>query len=416
MSEFIMAEQNSRTISGDDKIFGISRLAQEAAAKLGPENVINATIGSLLDDKGKLVVIPTIVDILRNLDPEDYADYAPIAGIPDFLSAAKKAVCGAYIPEGYMEASATPGGTGSIRNTIQNYSQRGDIIVTSDWFWSPYQTIADELGRKIETYRLFNEQDRFNAKAFEEKINEVLRKQPRLIVILNAPAHNPTGFTPSLSEWDEIIYVLKKAAGNKSNKITLLIDVAYIDFAGDPDQCRKFIPKLSNMPENLLVIFAFSMSKGYTLYGMRSGAMICLTPSKNIADEFKTVCMFSNRGTWSNGTRPAMTVLKKIFEDEALMAKVDAERAGFRNLLLRRGKAFAEAAKACNLKICTFDSGFFITVPCENADEIGKELQKDAIFAVPIGNGIRVAISAVSEDKCAIIPSKMIEAIKRVNG
>lgn len=416
MSEFIMAEQNSRTISGDDKIFGISKLAKDAAAKLGSENVVNATIGSLIDDNGNLIVMPSIVEIIKNLDPEDFSDYAPIAGIPAFLEAAKKAVFGNHFPEGFMEAVATPGGTGAIRNTIQNYTQRGDIVITSDWFWSPYNTIADEIGRKLETYQLFNEKDGFNTLAFEAKIKEVLSKQPRLLVILNAPAHNPTGFSPSEAEWNEIISILKNAAKDTTKKFTLLIDTAYIDFAGDPDKCRQFLPKLSNLPENILIITAFSMSKAYTLYGMRSGAMICITPNEDIADEFKKVCMYSNRGTWSNGTRPAMTVLTKIFEDETLKAKVDAERAYFRNILIKRGDAFMEASKISGLKTCPFDSGFFITVPCENAEEVGKELQKDAIFAVPIGKGIRVSISAISEEKCKLMPGKMAAAIKKING
>ena len=39
--------------------------------------------------------------------------------------------------------------------------------------------------------------------------------------------------------------------------------------------------KFSNLPENIFTIFAFSMSKGYTLYGQRTGAMVGLSLAKN---------------------------------------------------------------------------------------------------------------------------------------
>lgn len=415
MANFIMAEANGRTISGDDKIFGINKLAQEMAAKIGKENVINSTIGSLLDDDGNLLVLPTVVEILRSLKPVEYADYAPIAGVPSYLEAAKKAAFGDHAPEGFIEAIATPGGTGAIRNTIENYSKRFDKILTSDWYWSPYATITGELERSIETYTMFDHTGNFYISSLAQKFDEILKVQDSLVMILNAPAHNPTGFSPSLSDWDNIVSLIKEKSKKHGKKIILFVDIAYIDFAGDRSKCREFIPKLSNMPENVLVIFGFSMSKGYTLYGMRSGAMICLTCSKEIADEFKMVGMFSNRGTWSNGTRPAMLVLSKIFEDESLLIKVNEERKVFAQILESRGKAFIKTAKANGLKTLPFDSGFFITVPCDNAEEISKVLQADAIYTVPIGKGIRVAISAINETSGIKVAVKLAEAIKKLS-
>ncbi len=416
MSNFIMAEQNSRVISGDDKIFGINKLAQDMAAKEGKDKVINATIGSLLDDDGNLIVLSSIVDVLHDLAPVDYADYAPIAGVPAFLDKVKTAAFGPYVPEGYIEVIATPGGTGAIRNTIQNYSRRGDQVLTSDWYWSPYKTISEEIERNLTTYSMFDDNGGFNVASLDEKMSEILEAQPGLVVLFNAPAHNPTGFSPSSDDWDKIVALLKSKAKDPAKKIIFFIDIAYIDFAGNTEKSRAFMPKLSGLPENVLVIFGFSMSKGYTVYGMRSGAMICLSSSKAVADEFKMVCMFSNRGTWSNGTRPAMVALVKIFNDPVLLEKVSAERAGYSAMLAERGAAFVSAATQSGITTCPYDSGFFITVLCENAEAVGKELQKDGIFTVPIGKGIRVAISAISAEASKKVAVSMAAAIKKVNG
>jgi len=412
MGEYLFTEQNGRVIPTEDKIFGISRLAKEMEAKIGKESVINATLGSLFDDSGKLVVLSSVVEVLKNLDAVDYADYAPIGGTPDFKKWIQKAAFGKNEPECYTGVVATPGGTGAIRNTISNFSKPGDKILTSDWFWAPYGTIAQEIGRSVVTYALFDKDKKFNIASFGEKAKELIEAQGRLVVIINTPAHNPTGYSLSNDDWDKVISCIKDiSAGGK--KVTILVDAAYIDFAGDEEEYREFLPKLAKLPENIMPIVAFSLSKTYTLYGMRSGAMICMTQNKDIADEFVRVCEFSSRGTWSNCPRAAMVVLSRIYENSELLARVDKERAGFRDMLIRRGKAFEEAAKKAGLEIVPFDAGFFASIPCDSPDDIGKELQKDNIFLVPLAKGLRVTVAAISEEKCRAIPEKVLAVLNK---
>jgi len=413
MGNYLFTEQNGRVIPLEDKIFGINRLAKELEAKIGKQSVTNATLGSLLDDNGKLVVLSSVVEVLKNLEAVDYADYAPIGGTPEFKEAIKKAAFGNFKPSGHTAVVATPGGTGAIRNTISNFSKYGDKVLTSDWFWAPYTTIAQEIGRNVATFTLFDENGKFNIASFSEKAQQLIDEQGRLVIILNTPAHNPTGYSLTTTDWDNVIESVKSmCTGNK--KITLLVDAAYIDFAGDADEYRKFLPKLENLPENILPIIAFSLSKTFTLYGMRSGAMICMTQNKDIADEFVRVCEFSSRGTWSNCPRAAMAVLSRIYDDETLLKKVDTERTEYRNMLIRRGKAFENAAKAANLEIVPFDAGFFASIPCGNPEEIGKELQKDGIFLVPLAKGLRVTVASISEEKCVAIPEKVCAAQNRL--
>lgn len=413
--EYIFAEGNGREITGKDKIFGISQLAKKAVEKYGKNKVVNATIGALLDDDGELIVLSSMVDVLKSMTPQEFAEYAPIAGTTEYLNVIKTVVFGNYMPEGYIEACATPGGTGSIRNVISNYSRPGDRVLTSNWHWSPYQVIASEIGRRISTYEMFDENDQFNFHAFREKIKEILEEQDRIVILFNAPAHNPTGYSPSNETWDRIVDVLKECAV-PGKKITFFLDIAYIDFAGDSDKAREFLPKFGNMPDNILTVIGFSASKGFTFYGLRTGAMLCITQNPEIAAEFKRVTSFSSRGSWSNSVRAGQAAIAKVFADEKLLQKVFEERKKYEDLLSERCRAFAEAAQEAGLKTCPFNAGFFITIPCENDDAVNEELQKENIFAIAIGGGIRIAISAISEEACRMVPAKIAEAIKKVNG
>ncbi|HZK87788.1 MAG TPA: aminotransferase class I/II-fold pyridoxal phosphate-dependent enzyme [Anaerovoracaceae bacterium] len=411
MTEYIMAKQNGRNIPLEDKIFGINRLAKEMIAQNGKDAVINATVGSLLDDEGNLVVLSSVVDVLQNLTPVDYADYAPIGGIPEFKEAIKKAAFGSYNPKCFTEAVATPGGTGGIRNTIANYSNYGDMVLTSDWYWAPYNTIASEIGRKLTIYTLFDHSGNFNINSFREKVEELIEAQDSLVILLNTPAHNPTGYSLTIEDWELLLEVLKNAAV-PGKSITLFVDVAYIDFAGDGEEYRRFIPLLDGLQENILPVIGYSTSKTFTLYGMRCGAMICMTPNAEIAEEFKRVAEYSSRGSWSNCTRASQVVISKIYASEKLLDKVNQERKAFRDMLVRRGKAFEKAAYEVGLEIVPFDAGFFASVVCENPEEVSKRLQEEGIFLIPLDKGLRISVASIKEDDCKMLPAKIIGAIK----
>ena len=157
-------------------------------------------------------------------------------------------------------------------------------MLTSDWHWSPYKIIAGEIGREISTYELFDGQDKFNAKSFEQSLSELTKTQEQTLIIVNTPAHNPTGYTFTLEDWDKLLAAVKKFP---DKKIVLLVDIAYLDFAGDAGEYRRFFKKLENPPANMLPLIAFSASKGYTMYGMRLGALICMAKNRETAKEFK---------------------------------------------------------------------------------------------------------------------------------
>ncbi len=412
-----MARENKRDIYKEDKIFGINKKAKDMIIALGKDKVINATIGTFMDDQGNLVVLPTVAELLKELALTDYAEYAPVAGIPAYLEAAKRAVFMDYIPKGFVSAVATPGGTGAIRNAIQNYTSRDDAVLTSDWHWSPYEIIARELERSFCTFTLFDESMRFNASSFKEKIDQLIEKQDSLVIIINTPSHNPTGYSFTLDDWDKLLSVLKESAADVNKKITLLIDAAYLDFAGDMKESRKFLPKLDGLQDNILVLIAFSMSKSFTLYGMRGGALICLTSKEDIACEFKTVGTLSSRGTWSNSPRAPMVLLSRIYKDEGVLTKVMKEKEEIAAMMGNRGKAFIKAAKASGLSTCPYGAGFFTVVLCDNPDAVGGELQKDGIFTIPFnGKGLRISIASITETECARIPDRIAAAIGKANG
>ena len=373
-----IAANHAKGKSAQDKIFGANAAAVAAAAKYGADKVTNATIGAILDEDEKLVCLPTIEKVYRGLATNELIAYAPISGRPDYLEKVITAAFGTSRPEGYIAAVATAGGTGVIHHTIWNYMDAGETALTSDWYWGPYKVLCQDMGRKLDTYKMLDENNKYNLPALKAKVNEILGKQKSLLLMINTPAHNPT------------------------------------DYAGEKEEVRKIFKKLSNLPANILSIVAYSMSKGFTLYGQRTGAMIGVSSSKEIIEEFAAINQYTSRATWSNINRPAMKTLANIYSDPELLAATEKERDDYYQMIKARADLFTKEAEECGLPMLPYVAGFFLSIPAKNPDAICDKLHEDNIFAVPLAAGVRIAVCAVPLKKIAGMAAKVQAAMQAV--
>ena len=404
---------------GPDKIFSISDKANKRAAEVGKENIVNATIGAFLDEKGKLITLKAVEESMKGLDFSEAADYAPIAGLPMFIEAAMDAAFQDCKPDAYLAGVATPGGTGALHNAFYNYLEEGDTCITTDCYWGYYATLLKEFQRKLDTFATFTEDKKFNMDACLAKVNEYAAKQKNMMLLLNTPAHNPTGFSVTLDEWKLLVEQLTALANKGDNNVILVVDVAYIDFAG-PDS-REFFKLFSNLPKNFLVIVAFSMSKGYTLYGYRLGCMIGISSDAEIIHEFREANQFSSRATWSNCNRAAMLTMIDLYQHPEKNSAFRAEQEALRLSLVKRAATFTQEAQAIGLDICPYHSGFFIYVPTPKAEDVAAVLRDDEdLFVVPLGSGasagLRVAICAIPEEQITGMAAKIQKALNKAEG
>lgn len=401
---------------GPDKIFRISGMAKERAAVVGKQNITNATTGAFLDGDGHLITLKTVEDTVKEIPFTEAAEYATIEGSPEFIQAAIDAAFREYRPDAYIDGVATPGGTGGIHHALQNYLDDGDTALTMDRYWAAYKSICRETNRNFDTFVMFDENNNFNVQGCIAKLREYAEKQTNVFLILNTPANNPTGYNVKKEEWQAIMEELTAIANNGKNNVVLLADIAYIDFAAP--ESRQFFQLFNRLPENFLVLVAFSMSKGYTMYGYRLGCLLCVSSSKQEVEDFIAINKFSSRATWSNCSRLGMLVMEKINQDPERKAAFRAEQEQLRLSLLKRAELFVKEADEIGLKVCPFDSGFFITVPTVKAEEVAAELRKKDLFVVPLGDGanagLRIALCAIPEEKITGVPKKIKEALDAV--
>ncbi|MCE9595664.1 MAG: aminotransferase class I/II-fold pyridoxal phosphate-dependent enzyme [Planctomycetes bacterium] len=388
---------------GDDPIFALN--AEAARRRAGGEKVINATLGALMDDRGELAVMPSVFEALARVPQKRAAGYAPIAGESRFLELVIRDLYGASPLAAQSIAAATPGGTGALHHAIVNFLEPGQALLTTDYYWGPYKTLAEHTRRRVETFAMFDRAGRFGAEAFERALNETLARQGRALVLLNTPCHNPTGYSLDAREWDDVERIVRAASATAP--VALCIDFAYARFAaGAADAWVRNVERLAG---DALILVAYTASKSFAQYGARVGALVATHPDEAERKRIASALAYSCRGTWSNCNHLGMLAIADLLGDAALRAKSEAERAALRQLLFERVQAFNGSAAKSGLVYPRYEGGFFVTVFCAEPERVAKRMRDDAVFIVPVQGGVRVALCSTP---VADVP-KLVESLAR---
>lgn len=374
-----------RAFDGADTIFTMNAAAQKAAAAGVP--VINATVGALLDDDGRFVVLNTVMTHYAQLTPMEIAPYAPIAGDPRYLLALTQGHWPSL--QTYGVGVATPGGTGALAFSLRNLLEPGQRLLTVAPYWGPYATLAIENDVHLETVPYPAPGAELDIDAWRTTAEDILRTQGRLLLWLNDPCHNPTGRTLSTANRRALLQLLRELS--TLGPVTLLLDFAYLDYARDPQSVRDALDDYRAFGEEgpVLVGASLSLSKAYTLYGARAGALVFpWTSDPALAAALSTSC----RGTFSNCARAPMSVLLRIAAAPSAQAALEAEHAHWRTVLAERANAVDTALIAEGLAGAAWDGGFFVTLPTPDSAAASSRLMQEGVFVVPIPEAVRVGI------------------------
>ncbi len=382
-----------------DKVFKAAVACDEAKQKYG-DIVIDGTLGTLFDENGILVAYDSIWSTYEKIDKIQKAKYASsIQGNPDFNQAVYDWLFSGLNIDIPCEVIASPGGAGAISSTMKNVLNPGETVIKPNLGWGPYKTMAIECALTLTDYNMFNGNN-FDLENFKTVLSEVMEKQKRVLVIINDPCHNPSGYTMTIQEWDEVIQFVNELSSQ--GPVVILNDIAYVDYTNQGNTWKKSFEKFNNISENVMVVVAFSCSKTLTAYGARVGAQVVLTKDKAQLKAFKDAAIYSARSTWSTVNNSVMKLFSTIMNDDFLKNNYLKEKAYYINLLKERSAIFLKEAAEVNLEIYPYVEGFFITLKFPNQREkaaFNLKLQKNNIFLVEVDGGLRVAICTIPKRK-----------------
>lgn len=408
VSFMTFVKENSNTSKLPDNVFAVTQLAKQAKKEFG-SIVVDATIGSLYEEDGTIAAFKTVYDCYNQIDNKLKASYSSaISGDESYLEAINQWVFQDEDVVLEREIIATAGGTGAISLAFKDILNPGDTVLIPDLAWASYRIMAETYQLKTDTYSMFEGND-FNISSFTQKCRNIMKKQKKLLVVINSPCHNPTGYSLTLSEWQQVIDCLNEL--QKEGPCILLNDIAYIDFSYQENE-RAYLSLLNQIENQFVVIIAFSCSKTLTSYGMRCGAAVILAKEKQSAVEIKNVFERSARAIWSNinhGWMENFTLVTKYYKDIFLK-----EKQKYVDLLKDKSEIFIKEANECGLAIYPYKEGFFVTIPTEDSKkaQYHQALMDHHIYTVQVAKGIRVALCSVPKIQVYGLAKRIKEVIQ----
>ncbi len=392
-------------LPADDPIFALHAEAMALAATGRP--VLDATVGSLLDESGQLVVLDSIMDLWRQLTAQEVAPYSAIAGDPAYLRGLVQRAWPDLTHPGC--ACATPGGGGALALSLRMFLEPGQVLLSADPWWAAYPTIAAEGGVQLAGLPWPAAGAPLDVRAWHTAAEALMARQGRLLFWLNDPCHNPTGRSLAAGDRAALGTLLTDLA--RRGPVTLLLDLAYPDYARDPAEVASALAAYGRLGAEgaVLVGAAHSLSKAFTLYGARAGALAFpWTRDRDLQAALVTAA----RGLWSNCARAPQSVVLRLLRDGKAQAHLAAEHRHWSEVLEARALALDAALRAEGLAGAPWQGGFFVTLPLGDPAGVGARMRGDGVFAVPVRGGLRVGICGLR----AVDAPRFAAALRRALG
>lgn len=381
-------------------------LSQTAEAK---DTEINATIGQAFEDDGTPMVLDALAKKI-NLTKHVFL-YSSSYGQKELRKLWKKSILEKNPSLKTMSLPVVTNGlTHGLFVVKKLFIEEVEKVIMPDRFWENYKIVFGK--ENFDFYTLFNGNS-FNILALREKLSGNGKK----ILLLNFP-NNPTGYTPTEREVEQIIQAIKESA-EQGNNILAICDDAYFGLVFEDGVYKESIfSKLADLHERVLAIKVDGITKEMYAWGLRVGFVSYAFKGmdEEVAEVLENKTAGTIRGTISNAcTLSQLIAVDALKSPEFLNQKEEKyfklkERYEIVKKVLNKNPKYKEFFEPL-----PFNSGYFMCVELKrnDAEEIRQKLIKQFNTGViAIGKMLRIAYSSVSKEKIPQLFENIYKACK----
>ncbi|MCR5693275.1 MAG: aminotransferase class I/II-fold pyridoxal phosphate-dependent enzyme [Bacilli bacterium] len=403
MKKAFISNRSKSSLNKHD-ILTISGLANKDTKK--GFKTINASVGAYYDEKKKFGRVPTIENAIKEKFSEKMA-YASVTGYEEYKKGILSYAFGERLKtikeKNETFFGATLGGTGALSIAFNLFTDEDSEVLLPDVMWSNYKLIASKAHCSYRTYKLFDESDNWNLSSIKEEVDREITRKGRALLLINDPCENPTGYSMSKKEYEDLFAYLNKKG--EEGSLIVAFDIAYYNFSSG--ECPLF--EMLEGELNFLPIIVFSCSKSFAIYGFRCGAFIALCPDKESKEDIGNAFRAQVRGTVSSPVGPVLHSVGETLLDEEKVKEVAKEINVNKMALVERGNYLTSLLDEAGIKHYPYKSGFFLTLKVENAVATFDALAGKHIYVVPIDEDkVRIALSGITTTEC----KELVDALK----
>ncbi len=349
--------------------------------------------------------LPSIMRYFNDLTPGETLTYAPATGRPDLRTAWREDLLRknpSLAGKSFSLPIVTSGVTHALSLVGDLFVDKGDMVLLPDKFWENYELLFGvRLQAQLGVYPFFNASGGFNVEALRQAL-ATRAGSWKTLLILNFP-NNPTGYSITKAEAEQVRSVLLDAA-NEGRNLIVVLDDAYFGLFYDDDVLQESLfARLAGCHERILAIKVDGPTKEEFVWGLRTG-MLTFSASAFFSDEAIYGALGKKaagaiRSAISNCSHVSQSVLQKAIAGPALAG----ERRQKKCLLETRARKVQEILRqpeyAALWEPYPFNAGYFMCLKLKglNAEAYRKHLlEKYGVGVIADGDrDIRVAFSSV---------------------
>lgn len=373
-------------------------VAQSAEASEHADR-FNATVG-IAASGGQPMHLPAIAERVPSLTAEEAFSYAPTAGLASLRDRwamelhAKSPSLAAEVSRPVVTAGLTAG----IALAADLFVDAGDLVLLPDLVWGNYRLIMGERrGARLGSYPFFDE-DAMDLASLERRLAEHGRST-KVVLMFNFP-HNPTGYSPSRAEAEQIVAVLAGAA-DRGLDLVVLIDDAYHGLFYEEETLKESLfARLANLHPNLLAVKVDGPTKEEYVWGFRIGFVTVGSAGLEAKhyQAFEQKAMAAIRSTVSSANRMAQHLVLAALDhpDHAKQRAANQEELRRRYLTTLRE---LDKRSSAAIRPLPFNSGYFMCFYLSGG--AAEEVRRYLLYERGIGiisfdkNHLRVAFAGV---------------------
>ncbi len=392
------------SLRGKNLFFPKGILTQSAEAKLKAKK-FNATIGIAMEN-GVAMHLPCIRKYIDPIAPNDALTYAPASGKPELRSRWREKLL-ADNPTLKGKQFSLPVVTNAITHGLSLvgdlFVDQGDMIVLPDKLWGNYRLIFGErLGASLKTFPLYNDTNGFNSGGLKKALDETLRDRRKTLVLLNFP-NNPTGYSITRQEADEIAAVLKEHASRGARLVVVHDDAYFGLFYDDAVMKESLFSHTVNLDENILAVkldgatkeqYVWGLRVGFITFGIGGGAN-----KEAVYGALEKKTMGAIRGGISNSPHLSQTLVLKALESKEFAGEAKEKYEVMKARALRVKEVLSNAKYTDAWTYYPFNSGYFMCLRLKsvNAEALRLHLldrYEVGVIAVD-ATDVRIAFSCI---------------------
>ena len=378
-------------------------LAQSAEAKEKAKR-FDATIG-IARENGKPMYLTSILKYFNDLSPAEVLTYAPALGRPDLRKKWREELLRKN-PSLAKKSFSTPIVTGGVTHALSLvgdlFVDKGDMVLVPDKFWENYELLYGvRFQAQLGVYPFFNANGGFNVEALRQAL-ATRAGSWKTILVLNFP-NNPTGYSITKSEAEQLIALLLETANDGRNLVVITDDAYFGLFYSDDVLQESLFARLAGIHDRILAIKVDGPTKEDFVWGFRTGMLTfaarAFFSNESLYGALEKKVAGAIRSAVSNCSHPAQSILAKALSGGEATAESHQKKC----ILEERAKKVHEILSAPEYAALwepyPFNAGYFMCIKLKGLDaETYRKhlLEKYGVGVISDGDrDIRVAFSSV---------------------